>query len=165
MTRVQRQEPKEGQESVWDYPRPPRVEATDQHVQVIFDGVIVADTRRAKRVLETSHPPTYYIPPEDVKLEYLVPASQQTQCEFKGTAIYYHIRVGDKSASNIAWSYPLPTSGFSVIRDHLAFYPSKMDACLVDGELVQAQEGDFYGGWITKNIVGPFKGGPGTWGW
>lgn len=165
MTRVQRQEPQEGQESVWDYPRPPRVEATEQHVQVIFDGVIVADTRRAKRVLETSHPPTYYIPPEDVKLEYLVSAFQQTQCEFKGTAIYYHIRVGDKSASSIAWSYPRPTSGFSAIQDHLAFYPSRVDACLVDGELVQAQEGDFYGGWITKNIVGPFKGGPGTRGW
>lgn len=165
MARVTRQEPKEGQESVWDYPRPPRVEATEQHVQVIFDGVIVADTRRAKRVLETSHPPTYYIPPEDVKLEYLVRTSQQTQCEFKGTAIYYHIRVGDKSVSNIAWSYPSPTPGFAAIQDHLAFYPSKMDACLVDGELVQAQDGDFYGGWITKNIVGPFKGGPGTWGW
>src|SRR3712207_230103 len=116
MARVTRQEPQEGQESVWDYPRPPRVEASEQHVQVIFDGVIVADSRRAKRVLETSHPPTYYIPPEDVKLEYLVRASQQTQCEFKGTAIYYHIRVGDKSASNIAWSYPSPTPGFATIQ-------------------------------------------------
>jgi uncharacterized protein (DUF427 family) len=152
-------------ESVWDYPRPPRVEASQQHVQVIFDGVIVADTRRAKRVLETSHPPTYYIPPEDVKLEYLIRAPQQTQCEFKGTAVYYHIAVGDKSASSVAWSYPSPTAGFAAIKDHLAFYPGKMDACLVDGELVQSQEGDFYGGWITKNIVGPFKGGPGTWGW
>jgi uncharacterized protein (DUF427 family) len=165
MRRPQQIKPGPGQESVWDYPRPPRVEPTDQHIQVIFDGVIVADTRCAQRVLETSHPPVYYLPPEDVKLEYLTLAPQQTRCEFKGSAVYYHILVEDKFASNIAWSYPDPTPEFAMIKGYLAFYPSKMSACLVDGELVEAQEGDFYGGWITKNILGPFKGGPGTWGW
>lgn len=154
-----------GQESVWDYPRPPRVEDSSQHIQVIIDGVILADTRRARRVLETSHPPVYYIPPEDVKLEYLTRNAHATFCEFKGTAAYYNFALGHQKIANIAWFYPQPAPGYAVLTDYIAFYPSKVDACLVDGELVQPQEGDFYGGWITKNIVGPFKGGAGTWGW
>lgn len=165
MARPQRIEPTEGQESVWDYPRPPRVEASSQHIQVIIDGLIIADTRRAKRVLETSHPPVYYIPPEDVRLEHLVRNSHSSFCEFKGMAAYYDLAQVGKHVSNIAWFYPQPTLAFAALTDHLAFYPSKVDACLVDGELVQPQDGDFYGGWITRNIVGPFKGGPGTWGW
>jgi uncharacterized protein (DUF427 family) len=165
MARAQRIEPGEGQESVWDYPRPPRVEPTGKRVQVIIDGVIVADTTRAKRVLETSHPPVYYIPPEDVRIEFFTANRHATMCEYKGAASYYDADVNGRRIANVAWFYRQPSPGFETIRDHLAFYPSKVDAALVDGEQVQAQEGDFYGGWITKEIVGPFKGGAGTWGW
>jgi uncharacterized protein (DUF427 family) len=158
-------EPGAGQESVWDYPRPPRLEESDRHIQVIFKGVVIADTWRAKRILETSHPPVYYIPPEDVKLEYFTPAQRTTFCEWKGAASYYTITIGDKSVANAAWYYRHPTHPYEAIANHIAFYPRKMDACYVNGELVQAQESDFYGGWITSEIVGPFKGGPGTTGW
>jgi uncharacterized protein (DUF427 family) len=158
-------EPRDGQESVWDYPRPPRVEPTSRRVRVVFNGVTIADTTRAKRVLETSHPPVYYIPLEDVKAEHLTPTARQTFCEFKGAASYWTVSAGDKSAENAAWGYRNPARGYESIQDHVAFYPARMDACYVDDERVQAQEGDFYGGWITSEIVGPFKGGPGTWGW
>ncbi len=157
--------PDPGQESVWDYPRPPRIEDTSKNIRVIFNGVVVAETYRAKRVLETSHPPVYYIPPEDIKMEYLMRASRTSFCEWKGRAAYYTLSVGDKQAENAAWYYPDPTPGFEAIKGHLAFYPHLMDACYVDGERVQAQAGGFYGGWITNDIVGPFKGEPGTWGW
>ncbi len=158
-------EPGPDQESVWDYPRPPRLEESDKHIQVIFEGVVIADTRRAKRVLETSHPPVYYIPPEDVKLEYFTPAQRTTFCEWKGAASYYTITIGDKSVANAAWYYRHPTHPYEAIANYIAFYPRKMDACYVNGERVQAQEGDFYGGWITGEIAGPFKGGPGTSRW
>lgn len=151
-------EPAPGQESVWDYPRPPRLEDSSKHIQVIFNGVIIADTTQSKRVLETSHPPVYYILLEDIKQEYLQPTSRATFCEWKGQAAYYTVMVGDKSASNAGWYYPNPTSDFATIKDYVAFYPSRMERCLVDGEEVQPQPGDFYGGWITKDIVGPFKG-------
>lgn len=157
--------PGPGQESVWDYPRPPRLEDSPKHIQVIFNGVIVADTYQAKRVLETSHPPVYYIPPEDIKMAYLRPTDQATWCEWKGQAAYYTIRVGEKQVSNAAWFYPRPTTGFESLKNYVAFYPGLMDACFVNGEQVQAQAGDFYGGWITSDIIGPFKGGPGTKGW
>lgn len=158
-------EPGPGQESVWDYPRPPRLEDSDKHIQIQFNGVMIADTYRAKRVLETSHPPVYYIPLEDMKQEYLQQTSRSTFCEWKGSAAYYTITVGDHIAENAAWFYPNPTPAFAGIENYVAVYPSRMDACYVDGETVQAQPGDFYGGWITKDIVGPFKGGMGTWGW
>lgn len=158
-------EPGPGQESVWDYPRPPRVEHTPRHIQVVFNGQVIADSRRAVRVLETSHPPVYYIPAEDVRQEYLVETSRRSWCEWKGQARYYGLRVGDKQVAEAAWFYPDPTPGIEAIGDHVAFYPSKMDACYVDGERVQAQPGDFYGGWITSYVVGPFKGGAGTIGW
>lgn len=158
-------EPKPGQESVWDYPRPPRLEDSPKHIQIVFNGITIVDTHRAKRVLETSHPPVYYIPPEDIKMEYLSRTMQSSFCEWKGQAIYYTLRVGDKQATNAAWSYPNPTASFATIKDYLAFYPSRMDACYVNSEQVQSQPGDFYGGWITNDIVGPFKGGAGTWGW
>jgi len=157
--------PGPGQESVWDYPRPPRVEDTSKHIQVVFNGVVIAETRRAVRVLETSHPPVYYIPPQDIKMEHLRPASRSSYCEWKGRAAYYTLSVGEKQAENAAWYYPDPTPGLEAIEGHLAFYPHLMDACYVDGERVQAQAGGFYGGWITSDIVGPFKGEPGTWGW
>jgi uncharacterized protein (DUF427 family) len=161
--------PGPGQESVWDYPRPPRVEETSKHVEVIFNGVVIADTRRAKRVLETSHPPCYYLPPEDVRIkEFFKPASNRntSYCEWKGTANYYTIEVNGKRAENVAWFYSNPTGPqFSIIKDHIAIYPGRMDECRVDGERVIPQPGQFYGGWITKDIVGPFKGEPGTMGW
>ncbi|UJR28325.1 hypothetical protein I4U23_009568 [Adineta vaga] len=165
----QRIPPGPGQESVWDYPRPPRLEDTSKHIEVIFNGVKIVDTRRAKRLLETSHPPTYYIPPEDVRLdEYFKLNSKEksSYCEWKGTANYYTIEVNGKTAENAAWFYAKPTEPyFSRIKDHVAIYANKMDECRVDGERVTPQPGQFYGGWITKDIVGPFKGEPGTMGW
>ncbi|MBD2538590.1 DUF427 domain-containing protein [Coleofasciculus sp. FACHB-SPT36] len=157
--------PEPGQESVWDYPRPPRLEESSKHIQIIFNGVTIVDTQRAKRVLETSHPPVYYIPPLDIKMEYLVRSIQGSFCEWKGGAVYYTVVVSDKQAPNAAWGYPDPTPSFASIKDYLAFYPQMMDVCSVDGEQVQPQPGGFYGGWITSDIVGPFKGEPGTWGW
>jgi drug/metabolite transporter (DMT)-like permease/uncharacterized protein (DUF427 family) len=158
-------EPGPSQESVWDYPRPPRIEATSQHVRVIFGGQVIADTRQAKRVLETSHPPGYYIPPQDIRMEYLERTTHASWCEWKGRARYYTVTVGDLQAINAAWSYPQPVAAYAAIQDYVAFYPQKMDACFVDGEKVRPQPGGFYGGWITEDIVGPFKGGPGTRGW
>lgn len=154
-----------GQESVWDYPRPPRLEPSDKLVVVEFAGERIAETRSAFRVLETSHPPTYYIPPEDIHREFLVASNLGTFCEFKGRAAYWTLVVGRRRSENAGWYYPEPTPAFAAIKDHVAFYPSRVDACYVDGERVQAQKGDFYGGWITADIVGPFKGGPGTMGW
>ncbi|GAB4445210.1 MAG: DUF427 domain-containing protein [Chloroflexi bacterium OHK40] len=162
---IQRVIPGPGQESVWDYPRPPRVEPTSRHLRVIFGGVVIADTRRAHRVLETSHPPVYYIPPADIRMEYLTPAAGSSFCEFKGRAAYYTVAAGDRRAENAAWYYPSPAPGFEAIAGAVAFYPALMDACYVDGELAEPQPGGFYGGWITADIVGPFKGGPGTRGW
>lgn len=158
-------QPGPGQESVWDYPRPPHVEDSDRRIRVIFNGVVIADTRRAKRVLETSHPPGYYIPPEDIKMEHLTATGRSSYCEWKGRASYYTVTVGDRTAKDVGWTYPDPTPGFRSIRDHVAFYAGPMDACTVNGEVVQPQPGGFYGGWITNDIVGPFKGEPGTWGW
>lgn len=157
--------PAPGQESVWDYPRPPRLEQTQRHIQVLFNGVTIADTRRAWRVLETSHPPTYYIPPEDIQMDYLQPGNGRSFCEWKGPAGYYSVVVDGRRAENAAWFYPNPTPDFTPIRNHVAFYAAQMDACTVDGERVQPQPGSFYGGWITSDVVGPFKGEPGSWGW
>ncbi|MGF1478039.1 MAG: DUF427 domain-containing protein [Cyanophyceae cyanobacterium] len=165
MFQRKRIEPEPGQESVWDYPRPPRLDPSSKRIQVVFNGVTIADTQNAYRVLETSHPPVYYIPPEDIKMEYLQSTGQHSFCEWKGTASYYTVVVNDRQAPNVAWYYPTPTAAFADIKDYVAFYPSRMDACYVDEEQVQAQPGDFYGGWITNDIVGPFKGGAGTWGW
>ena len=158
-------EPKAGQESVWDYPRPPRVEVTSKRVQIFFNGVLLVDTTRAIRVLETSHPPSYYIPQADIRMEYLTKTARKTVCEFKGQASYWTVKVGDKEASDAGWSYENPANGYDAIEGYIAFYPSRMEACFVNDEKVMAQEGDFYGGWITSDIVGPFKGGAGTWGW
>ncbi len=152
-------------ESVWDYPRPPRVEAGTRRVRVVLDGVTIAETTRALRVLETSHPPVYYIPPEDVRSEYLRPSRRKTFCEFKGQASYYDLVVGEREVREAAWYYPEPTSRFEDIRDYVAFYPGRVDEAWLGDERVQPQEGDFYGGWITSEIEGPFKGAPGTSGW
>jgi uncharacterized protein (DUF427 family) len=158
-------EPGPGQESVWDYPRPPRLEETSKHIQIIFNGVTIDDTRHAMRVLETSHPPVYYIPPKDIQMQYLHQASGSSFCEWKGAASYYTLEVGDQTAARAAWYYSNPTPEFIALKGCIAFYPSRMEACFVNEELVQAQPGDFYGGWITADIVGPFKGSIGTLGW
>lgn len=152
-------------ESVWDYPRPPRVEQSDRRIRIVFGGETIVDTKSAKRVLETSHPPVYYVPLADVTVGTLVPHHGSTFCEFKGRAAYWTVTAGNRSAEAAAWSYPDPARGYESLVGHVAFYPSQMDACFVDDEQVAAQEGDFYGGWITADIAGPFKGGPGTWGW
>lgn len=158
-------EPAPGQESVWDYPRPPRVEDVSKHIEVVFNGVTIADTCEAKRVLETSHPPVYYIPPKDIRMEYLAEIPGTSLCEWKGRAHYYTVVVGNKRADRAAWYYPDPQPAYAAIKNHIAFYPAPMDACYIDGERVRPQPGGFYGGWITSDIVGPFKGDPGTRGW
>jgi uncharacterized protein (DUF427 family) len=163
--RRQRVEPEPGQESVWDYPRPPRIEDSQKHIQVIFNGRVIAETRHAKRVLETSHPPVYYIPPDDIKMEYLHVSARSTWCEWKGQAGYCDLVVEDKRVPNAAWFYPHPTAEYESIKDHVAFYAHLMDACYVDGKRVRPQPGGFYGGWITDEIVSPFKGEPGTSNW
>ena len=160
-----RREPGPGEESVWDYPRPPRLESSTKPVRVEFNGRVVAETSRASRVLETSHPPVYYIALEDVVAEFLRPSNRSSFCEWKGMATYHTLEVDGRRSIDAAWSYPSPTPEFAAIRSHLAFYPSRVDACWVGGVRVEAQPGDFYGGWITPDVVGPFKGGTGTSGW
>ena len=152
-------------ESVWDYPRPPRVEPAAKPIQVVFAGLVVADTRCALRVLETSHPPVYYIPPDDVRFDLLRPSEKRSWCEWKGEARYFSVSTREQTATDAVWTYLDPRPGFEAIRSCLAFYPSRMEACYVDGEKVRSQPGDFYGGWITRDLVGPFKGGPGTRMW
>jgi uncharacterized protein (DUF427 family) len=154
-----------GQESVWDYPRPPRVEPSDREVVVVLGGVEVCRTRRALRVLETSHPPTWYLPVADWVDGALRPAPGGSFCEFKGTAAYLDVVGGEVVADAAAWTYPRPTAGFEALRETVALYPGRMDRCTVDGEVVRPQEGGFYGGWVTDDVVGPFKGAPGTRGW
>ena len=157
--------PGPGQESVWDYPRPPRLEPTSKLIRVVFNGVTVAETRRAWRVLGTSHPPVYYIPPADIRAGCLQSGAGRSFCEWKGEARYYTLTVNGRRAENVGWAYPNPAPAFAAIRDHVAFYAAPLDGCFVDGERVTPQPGGFYGGWITADIVGPFKGEPGTMGW
>ena len=133
----QRIQPGPDQESVWDYPRPPRLEDSAKHIQIVFNGIAIVDTHQAKRVLETSHPPNYYIPPTDIKMEYLIGQNRSSFCEWKGLAGYYTIIVGDKQAPNAAWFYPDPTPAFASIKDYVAFYPGLMDVCYLNGERVQ----------------------------
>ena len=162
---IHKVEPKTGQESVWDYPRPPRLEDCSKHVKVVFNGVTIADTTHSKRVLETSHPPVYYIPPDAIKMQYLRRVPGASICEWKGQASYCSLSVHKVIAEKAGWFYPNPVPEFSSIKDYIAFYPERMDACYVDGELLKPQPGGFYGGWITRDIIGPFKGEHGTWGW
>ena len=176
-------EPAPWQESVWDYPRPPIVVPTDDLVRIIHAGTTVAETRRAVRVLETSQPPAYYLPRDDVSADLLVPSPSRSWCEWKGTASYWTLRLPDPTApgirelvvADVAWSYEAPTEPFLAIAGHLAFYAQRVDECWVgpsraDGEeaeleRVEPNPGAFYGGWITSRVVGPFKGGPGSQGW
>ncbi len=157
--------PQPGQESVWDYPRPAILQATPKHLKVVLNGEVIAQTRRGMRVLETSHPPVYYFPADDVRLEYLTETSRKTFCEWKGWSAYYDVQVGDRVVPQGAWRFIEPSPNFSEIQNAYAFYARDMDACYVDDELVTPQPGPYYGGWITQDIVGPFKGEPGTMGW
>ena len=152
-------------ESVWSYPRPPALVPCERRVRVEIGGELLADSTRALRVLETSHPPTIYIPPDDVRLELLHALARTSFCEWKGDATYFDIRAGDRVERAAAWTYRAPVARYAALKDHISLYPGRMDACHLDDERVQAQPGDFYGGWITADIEGPFKGGPGTWGW
>ena len=162
---MNRIEPGPGQESVWDYPRPPRVEGSPETIRVEFGGQEIARSKSALRVLETSHPPVYYIPLDDIDPEVLEPTATSTFCEFKGRASYYTLRVGESISVDAGWTYLAPSPGFEALTGAVAFYPGRVDACFIGDEAVVPQAGDFYGGWITCNIVGPFKGGPGTFGW
>ncbi len=157
--------PKAGQESVWDYPRPPRVESRSERVVVRLGGEVIADTSGAVRVLETSHPPVYYLPIEAFVDGALRPVEGTSFCEFKGETHYFDVVGGGVVAARAAWNYPEPARGFDALGPRIALYPGQMDSCEIDGERVTSQVGDFYGGWITTNIVGPFKGPPGTMGW
>lgn len=152
-------------ECVSDYPRPPKVEPTTKRIRVKFGGEVVADTQRAMRVLETSHPPVYYIPRADIREDLILAGSRHTFCEFKGLASYWTLRAHDKLSTDAAWSYERPSPGYEAIRGHLAFYVGKVDECFVDDERVQAQSGEFYGGWVTSEVIGPFKGKPGSETW
>jgi uncharacterized protein (DUF427 family) len=165
MSRPARIEPGPGQESVWDYPRPPIAVPSDEHVGVRHRGRVLADTTSAIRVLETSQPPAYYLPLADVDRSLLRDSSRRTHCEWKGVAHYFDLVVDDDQVPDAAWTYPSPTPRFAVLVDHLAVYPQRVDECTVDGERVAANDGDFYGGWVTSRVVGPFKGAPGTLGW
>lgn len=157
--------PGPGQESVWDYPRPPLVQPNVRHIEIVFGDELIVDTRRGLRVLETSHPPVYYVPIEDVRPGVLERGVRSTYCEFKGEARYLTVTSGSAVAEDAAWTYDAPTAGYRELTGHVAFYPDAMDECRVDGEIVRPQPGNFYGGWITSDVVGPFKGEPGTNGW
>ena len=165
MKAPQRIDPAPGQESVWDYPRPPRIEPATRLVRVEFAGVEIARSARALRVLETAGAPTYYIPSSDLRREHLMPASGGTTwCEWKGVASYFDIVAAGSKARRAAWTYLDPMPNFKELAGHFAFYPAHVNAFL-DDEPVVPQPGGFYGGWVTSDIVGPFKGEPGTEGW
>ena len=150
---------------MWDYPRPPAVEPVPQRVRVVLAGVTIADTTAALRVLETSHPPNYYLPPGDVDPDSLRTSDRRSFCEFKGLAHYWSVTAGDRVEDDVAWSYPRPSPGYEALADHVAFYAARLDECWVGDERATPQPGGFYGGWVTPWVVGPFKGGPGSMGW
>ena len=154
-----------GQESVWDYPRPAIAEPSDRHILIRHKGIVLADTRSSWRTLETSHPPTYYLPQDDIAMDLLSPNRRRSLCEWKGQARYWDVAIGGDRFEGVAWSYPDPTSSFAPVAGHIAFYADPFEECLVDGEQVVPQPGGFYGGWITSREAGPFKGVPGSRFW
>ncbi|MEM9209043.1 MAG: DUF427 domain-containing protein [Pseudomonadota bacterium] len=155
-------EPGPGQESVWDFPRPPVAEPCNRAIRVVAGGTVLAEASTSYRLKETASPPTFYLPPSAVKAGILIPTAGQSFCEWKGAASY-HALEGDPSTA-VAWSYPNPSKAFSMLLDHVSFYPGRVE-CYVDGERVRPQAGGFYGGWITDDVVGPFKGDAGTGHW
>jgi uncharacterized protein (DUF427 family) len=161
--------PAPGQESVWSYPRPAIARRCPRHIRIEHRGIVIADTRRSIQTLETSHPPSYYLPPADVLMAALRPSARGSFCEWKGQAVYYDLVTGTGSDAAViedaAWSYPAPTPAFASLRDHIAFYAGPLDRCMVDDLPVVPQDGGFYGGWITPDLAGPFKGGPGSRFW
>jgi uncharacterized protein (DUF427 family) len=154
-----------GQESVWCYPRPAIAQPSRRHLKIIHRDIIIADTQNSLRTLETSHPPSYYFPPSDIAPSVLKPSSHRSFCEWKGEATYFDVIVKGETSSNVAWSYPNPNPAFASLRDHMAFYAWPFDGCFVDGERVTPQPGNFYGGWISSDQAGPFKGVPGSRFW
>ena len=163
--RPQPEQPAPGQESVWDYPRPPRLERFPGRITIELGGEVIASTQGAWRVLETSHPPTYYLPRTAFVEGVLRDAPGSSWCEWKGQARYFDLVTAERAAPKAAWTYPDPTPGFEPIANAVAVMAGQVDRCTVDGETVIAQPGGFYGGWITSAVVGPFKGGPGSAGW
>jgi uncharacterized protein (DUF427 family) len=154
-----------GQESVWAYPRPAIAQACARRVQIIHKGISIADTKNSIRTLETSHPPSYYIPRADIAVDLLSPSSNSSFCEWKGSASYWNVSVSGETFANVGWSYANPSHDFEMLRDHIAFYAGPFEGCFIDGERVVPQEGGFYGGWITSHVAGPFKGVPGSRFW
>ena len=152
-------------ENVEDYPRPPALETVAEVLRVEFGGVTIAETSRAVRILETYHAPTYYIPPQDVLMAALVPSTRETQCEWKGRAIYFDIVLDTRRSRNAAWAYPAPVARYAPLKDYLSFYAGSVDAAHVGNLKVEAQPGDFYGGWVTSNLTGRIKGAAGTMHW
>jgi uncharacterized protein (DUF427 family) len=159
------QQPTQSSECVWDYPRPPIVVPSTSHVRVVHRGVVVAESSEVLRILETSQPPTYYIPRYDVRQDLLVPSRSASLCEWKGIATYWSLRIDGHVDLDVAWGYQHPMPDFRQITGYLAFYAQRVDSCWVDGEQVETNQGSFYGGWVTSNIEGPFKGAPGTDRW
>jgi uncharacterized protein (DUF427 family) len=157
--------PLPGQESVWDYPRPPRIEPSQERIRILLGGELILETTDSLRVLETSHPPAYYLLRSDFHPDALEAAPGSSFCEFKGSARYLDVRGGGRLAEGAAWFYPEPAAAYAALLDRIAVYPGRMDYCEVEGERVRPQAGGFYGGWITSRVVGPFKGEPGTLGW
>ena len=157
--------PGPGQESVWDYPRPPRVEPVPERLRVVVNGEVLAETTRGLRVLETAGAPVYYVPPEDVRFERLQPSPRRSVCEWKGDATYVTFDDGDRRIEDVGWRYEQPLPGYEAIAGHVAFYAGRVDEAWVGAEQATPQPGGFYGGWITSRVVGPFKGEPGSFGW
>lgn len=164
MSEPRRIEPGPGQTSAWDHPRPPALEPFEGRIQVWFDGTLVADSTAALQVLETYHPPTVYLPRDDVLSSALRPVRSTSYCEWKGSAEYFDVGTHALRAERAAWSYPDPLPPYQALAGHVAFYPGRV-ACFVDGERVEAQPGSFYGGWVVPSVTGPFKGSPGMEGW
>jgi uncharacterized protein (DUF427 family) len=157
--------PREGQESVWAYPRPAIAQPCARHIRIEHGGIAIADSRRTVRTLETSHPPSYYIPPDDIRMDLLRPNGRRTLCEWKGQAVYFDLSIGGARLPAVAWAYPRPTPAFRALAGFVAFYPAPLDGCFVDDDRVTPQPGGFYGGWVTSHVAGPFKGGPGSRFW
>ncbi len=154
-----------GQESVWRYPRPAIAQPGGRHIRIEHGGIVVADTNAAVRTIETSHPPSWYIPPDAITAGLLRASSRRSFCEWKGEACYWHLDIDGQTFRDVGWSYADPTPPFAILRDHVAFYAGPFDSCTVDGERVRPQPGGFYGGWITSDLAGPFKGVTGSMGW